>query len=442
MAKDNLTSLFTPKQRQVLDQELHNPKWTLMINYGAVRAGKTFVDNFVFMFEVRHAAMVAKNQGIAHPLYILAGVSSKSIYNNVLTEITNTFGLDFKFDKHNSFQLKFNDLPPVTIVQTFTGSISGLGAIRGMTATGAYVNEASLANEEVFTEIRQRCSVEGARVVCDTNPDVPTHWLKTKYIDNPNGSDAIVSNHFVLDDNTFLNADYVRSLKETTPTGMFYDRSIRGLWVAGEGLVYSDFDKAKNVITRAKFDERTAGKTLTYYAGVDWGFEHKGVIVVLADDQDGNTYLIKEVTKQHKQIDYWEGVAREIRSEFGFNIPFYCDSARPEYVNRFQQQFNAFNAYKSRLTGVEQVAGQIKLGKFLVIDDAIDKFTDELYQYVWDEKTGEPIKENDDVMDATRYAVATKKWQAEHNNETNLDEQTSVLQQYGLIGQDDDAPWM
>lgn len=443
MAKTDLKQMFTDKQLQVLHQELHNPKWKLMINYGAVRAGKTFVDNFVFLFEVRHAALVAKQQGIAHPLYILAGVSSKSIYNNVLTEITNTFGLIFKFDKHNSFQLKFSGLPPVTIVQTFTGSISGLGAIRGMTATGAYVNEASLANEAVFTEIRQRCSVEGARVVCDTNPDVPTHWLKTKYIDNPNGSDTIVSNHFILDDNTFLNCDYVQSLKETTPTGMFYDRSVRGLWVAGEGLVYSDFDKDKNIITRDNFKQQTDGQALTYYAGVDWGFEHKGVIVVLADDDAGNTYLIKEVTRQHQQIEFWVDTAREVRAEFGYNIPFYCDSARPEYVTRFQNEgFNAINAYKIRLTGVELLAGQIKRHQFMVVKEAIDKFTDELYQYSWDEKTGEPVKENDDVMDATRYAKATKEWQREHTNKTNLNEQTTILQQHGLIDQDSDLPWM
>ena len=35
--------------------------------------------------------------------------------------------------------------------------INDLGRIRGMTSFGAYINEASLANQEVFDEIKSRC---------------------------------------------------------------------------------------------------------------------------------------------------------------------------------------------------------------------------------------------------------------------------------------------
>ncbi|AYE38379.1 hypothetical protein D1B17_06910 [Companilactobacillus zhachilii] len=185
-----------------------------MVNYGAVRAGKTFVDNFVFLPDVRHAE-VAQGQGVLHPQYILAGVSSKTIQNNALNEIENTFGLKFHFDKHNSFEIKFPVLPAMRIVQAFTGTIAGLVAIRGMTAYGAYINEASLVAEFVFDGIRKRCSLEGSRVVCDTNSDIPTHWLKNKYIGNPNHSKEIRSNHFRIDSNTFLSKTYIQNLKET-----------------------------------------------------------------------------------------------------------------------------------------------------------------------------------------------------------------------------------
>ena len=46
-----------------------------------------------------------------------------------------------------------------------------------MTAFGAYINEATVANQEVFNEIKSRCSGEGARILIDTNPDNPMHWL-------------------------------------------------------------------------------------------------------------------------------------------------------------------------------------------------------------------------------------------------------------------------
>ena len=331
-------------------------------------------------------------------MYILAGYSSKSIQNNVLQELSNKYGIEFKFDKHNSFKL-FG----VKVVQTFTGSISGLGAIRGMTSFGAYINEASLANELVFDEIKKRCSAPNARIVCDTNPDVPTHWLKTQYIDNKDPKARIVTNHFILDDNTFLDPEYIESLKASTPSGMFYDRAVRGLWVSGEGMVYRDFDKETMMVEPSQIP-----KNLTYYCGVDWGYEHPGSIVVLGEDQAGNVYLIQEHTKQFKEIDYWVDQAKKIQAKYGRNITFFADSARPEHVDRFNREnLRTINANKSVLSGIEDVAKLIKEGHFKVNQAGIMSFLEEIYAYVWDERSGMPVKENDHSMDAIRYAIRT-----------------------------------
>lgn len=391
-----ITNLYTPKQIEVMKTVLGSDNWRLLINYGAVRSGKTVVDNDVFLLELRRIRELADKLEVDEPMYILAGYSSKSLQNNVLQELTNKYGIDFQFDKHGSFKL-FG----VKVVQTFTGSIAGLGAIRGMTSFGAYINEASLANETVFNEILDRCSAPNSRIVCDTNPDVPTHYLKKNYIDNNDPKAGIVSYHFTIDDNTFLPKEYLERKKAGTPTGMYYDRSILGLWVSGEGMVYRDFNKDTMVIPRLKLPYN-----LNYYVGVDWGYEHKGTIVVMADDKDGNSYLVEEHTKQFKEIDYWVELAKDIQKRYGANTKFWADSARPEYVARFQREgIKAFNAKKSVLSGIESVAKSMKKGKFYVVEEAVDAFLDEIYQYVWDEATGLPVKLNDDVMDALRYAV-------------------------------------
>ena len=391
-----ITNLYTSKQIDVMKTVLQRNDWRLLINYGAVRSGKTVIDNDIFLMELRRIRAVADELDIDEPMYILAGYSSKSLQNNVLQELTNKYGIDFKFDKHGSFKL-FG----VKVVQTFTGSIAGLGAIRGMTSFGAYVNEASLANEAVFNEILDRCSAPDARIICDTNPDVPTHYLKKNYIDNNDPKAGIVSYHFTIDDNTFLPKEYLERKKAGTPAGMFYDRSILGLWVSGEGMVYRDFNKDTMVIPRSKLPDN-----LNYYCGVDWGYEHKGTIVVMADDRDGNTYLIEEHTRQFEEIDYWVTIAKEIQERYGKKLKFWADSARPEHVARFQREgLKAFNAKKSVLSVIESVAKCMKQGHFFVIKEAIDAFLDEIYQYVWDEATGLPVKLNDDVMDALRYAI-------------------------------------
>ena len=386
---------MTEKQIAVLKSYLHDD-WKYLILSGAVRSGKTYIDNYIFLLEMKRVSELAKKNGDVNPKYILAGYSNGSIYNNVVSELTNTFGIDPKFDRHGHFHI-FG----VEVVPAYTGSSRGIGAIRGMTAFGAYINEASLATEGVFQEIIQRCSKEGARIICDTNPDNPQHWLKTEYIDNKDPKARIKSFHFTLEDNTFLSKDYVEALKAATPSGMFYDRAILGLWVTGDGVVYKDFDKSRMVIPDSEVPDN-----LVYYVGVDWGYEHNNAIVVLGEAPDGTIYLVENIVGKEQPISHWVKTGKRIQSKYGRNINFWVDSARPDNLNAFRSaHLNAKNADKSIMAGVEYLAEQIKLDKFRVVKSASKPFLNEVYQYVWDEKTGMPKKEFDDDMDAIRYAV-------------------------------------
>lgn len=393
-----LNDVLTPKQGRVLQTYLTTPHTMLILN-GAIRAGKTRINNFIFLYELKRVAKQAKEGGDRHPIYILAGASSGSINNNVVTELSRQFGIDLKADKHNHFHLFGVDIVPV-----YTKSIAGLAGARGFTAYGAYVNEATLANEEVFNEIRNRCSMPGSHIIVDTNPDIPTHWLKREFIDNADPTAGIISFNFTIDDNTFLDPAYVEALKASTPKGMFYDRAIKGLWVTGDGVVYKDFDKDRMTVTPDQIPEG-----LHYYAGVDWGFEHLNSIGVFGEDTEGNVYLLEEHTGKGKFISHWVDVAKDIQRRYGQSIVFACDSARPDNVNTFLAAgINAVNANKSVLPGIECVSKYMATGKFFVNGEGVQEFFNEIYQYIWDEKTGSPVKEHDDVMDMMRYAIYTQ----------------------------------
>ncbi len=397
-----LDQILTHKQKQVLHSYLHDD-WKIMILSGAFRAGKTVMNNYIFVMELKRIAKLAKSRKDPHPQYILAGYSSNSIYTNVISAIESYFGITMKTDRHGHYHL-FG----VDIVPSYTGSIRGVGSIRGMTSYGAYINEASLATHDVFQEILQRCSIEGARIICDTNPDIPTHWLKTDYIDNHDPKARIKSFTFTIDDNTFLSKDYVESIKAATPRGMFYDRGILGQWVTGDGIVYQDFNKDTMVIPKNRVPDG-----LDYYVGVDWGYEHPNPIILLGDDKDGNTYVLEDYTQKHKFINYWVKVAQNLQTRFGRNLIFYADSARPDNVNEFQSNgLNCINANKNVLPGIECVARKMREGKFYVVDTASSGLLDEIYQYAWDESTGLPLKENDvrhnDRLDAIRYAIYSR----------------------------------
>lgn len=397
-----IDEILTNKQQQVLNSYLHDD-WKFLILTGAFRAGKTIMNNYLFIMELKRIARLSIQKKDPHPQYILAGYSSNSIYTNVISAIESYFGITMKTDRHGHYHLFGIDIVP-----SYTGSIRGVGSIRGMTSYGAYVNEASLATHDVFQEILQRCSIEGARIICDTNPDIPTHWLKTDYIDNHDQKARIKSFTFTIDDNTFLSKDYVEAIKAATPRGMFYDRGILGQWVTGDGIVYQDFNKDTMVIPRDRVPDG-----LDYYVGVDWGYEHPNPIILLGDDKNGNTYVLEDYTQKHKFINYWVKIAQNLQTRFGRNLIFYADSARPDNVNEFQSNgINCINANKNVLPGIECVARKMREEKFYVVDTASSGLLDEIYQYAWDESTGLPLKENDvrhnDRLDAIRYAIYSR----------------------------------
>lgn len=386
---------LTAKQWEVINC-FKNERPKILICSGAKRSGKTFVLDYVFL---AHIAKF-KDMGLA---FILGGSTQASIRRNVLDDVEKILGKELKIDKTNAVEIFGNK------VYCFDGSnADAWKKVRGFTSAGAFLNEATALNDVFVKEVISRCSYDGARIIMDTNPENPMHTVKTDYIDKTgqrlaDGQLNIKAFHFTLDDNTFLNKEYVESIKMSTPSGMFYDRDILGQWVSAEGVVYKDFNQNKHFISDSDIP---FGEIDKYFCGVDWGYEHWGSIVLIGKSGD-TYYLIKEVAAQHKEIDYWVEVAKEIKREYG-NIMFYADSARPEHVSRFiREGIRTKNADKSVLSGIEVVASAFKQDKFF-ISNSVKRFKEEIFMYSWNEKTGEPVKEWDDCLDSIRYAIYTE----------------------------------
>lgn len=395
---------LTTKQHQVIaDVNRTLGELKLLILYGAKRSGKTFLDNLLFIMLVANAKKNADEVGVTHPQYILAGYTMANIQRNIIAELQN-MGIKIQMNKYNEFELM-----GVRIVQTSTGSISGIGRIRGMTAFGAYINEASLCNKVVFDEIRSRCSGKGAVVICDTNPDNPEHWLLKDYIEK-SGHDGIQAYHFEFDDNEMLDEGYKKNYKATVPPGMFYDHYIKGLWVSGEGAVYPEFNKDTMIVTRDKAFEQSYER---FMVGVDWGFNHPTAFAVIGF-KDGKYTLMEEHVDSKKSIDHWINVAKDVQERYG-DIIFYCDTANPEHIYDLKQNgIRAVKANKNVANGIEVVADKIHNNQFNVVYDDCPTFRSEIYRYVWG-KNGDVVKENDHLMDAIRYVIYNDKLAMEQN---------------------------
>lgn len=384
------------KQKEVWDSFIkEQPK--ILICSGAKRAGKTFVLLLTFLAHVSKY----QNMGLS---FIIGGATQAAIKRNVLNDMELILGKELRLDKSNAVEIFGNR------VYCFDGAnADSWKKARGFTSAGAFLNEATALHDSFVKEVISRCSYKGAVVMMDTNPENPMHTVKTDYIDKDgqmlkSGRLNIRSFHFSLFDNNFLDPEYVESIVASTPSGMFTDRDIHGYWVAPEGVIYKDFNKDIHYISSEELENRRVNFK-KYFAGVDWGYEHPGSIVVIGQDDQGCFYLLEEYAKQHEEIDYWVKIAKDIKERYG-NINFYCDTARPEHVQRFRREkLRALNADKAVISGIEEVARLFKRHELFIVKDKVARFEKEIFMYVWNQKTGDPVKEWDDVLDSLRYAL-------------------------------------
>lgn len=415
---------LTKKQNEVL-KEVRKKQPKITVLYGGKRAGKTFLAILMFLSHVANY----EGQGLS---FVIGGVNRSSIERNVISEIELLTGMDIKLDQASSFQLFGNR------VYCFDGALaSSWKKARGFTSAGALLNEATALHDSFIKEIISRCSYRGARIIADTNPESPSHPIKKDYIDKSGqklstGRTNILSFHFTLFDNETLDEEYVESIVQSTPSGAFTDRDIYGRWVSREGAVYSDFDRGLNGIEDDFLDSLTFDRIII---GVDWGYEHYGSMIpigVIGDEY----FILDEFVGRHMDIEYWSGVAETLEEQYIHEYPkptFYCDSARPEYIARLQEDGrDAIGANKSIIPGVAMIGRLIKTRRLKVPIHRMARFEEEIDNYVWDIRNDRPKQEYDDVLDAVRYAIFSDYLIGEMGAEQDYQSQMEVIRQLGL----------
>lgn len=406
MNNEALSRLYSPKQQRVIKRYFSRRPY-MLINHGAVRSGKTTIDNDIFLQEILRVSEYAEAHGIKEPQYIIGGASVKNINRNIIRELNQKYGLNIRLNQANEFTL-FG----VVCCCLGTDDIGRFSGAVGMTAYGLYLNEGSTARQEVFDELLKRCSGDigfTPMIIIDTNPDSPEHYLYRDYISLPfeeRKRIGILTYHWELDDNPFLNTQVRENIKNSTPSGVFYDRKIKGRWVTAEGIVYEDFYEPTHVVDDNLIPDKS--KFIRFFAGVDWGYEHNGVIGLWGVTPDGTRWLLKLIVRKHQLIDWWVEQARQIIEEYGYGFKWYCDDARPDNIAKFRDaKIWAVGADKRIAAGIECVAGYFKRQKVKIPKSFSWLFCGELFKYIWNAKTGLPVKENDDIMDMTRYGIFT-----------------------------------
>ena len=225
--------------------------------HGSIRSGKTVVSLFKFALEVATYPQDAR--------FLMVGVTLETLKRNCL-DILEEILPDGSF--YYSLSNKTGYLYGHMIYLEGANDSQSMRKIRGMTLTGAYLDEASLHNQDFVRTVNGRLSAPKAFMIATTNPEEPTHWFKKDYID-AQGIDKRVW-HFVLEDNIFLDPDYIKNVKaEYLQMGnAYYQRYILGLWVRAEGAVYNKFCENPSAYIINEIDKR---KIDFIQIGVDFG---------------------------------------------------------------------------------------------------------------------------------------------------------------------------
>lgn len=144
--------------------------------------------------------------------------------------------------------------------------------IQGRTLAGVLLDEVVLMPRSFVEQALARCSVDGAKLWFSCNPGSPHHWFYQEWIKRHRERNALYL-HFEMRDNPGL-SEKTLARYENMYAGIFYDRYVRGLWVAAEGVVYKDFanNTEKYLIDDPlKWAEEQGTKFSVISIGVDFG---------------------------------------------------------------------------------------------------------------------------------------------------------------------------
>lgn len=212
-------------------------------------------------------------------------------------------------------------------------------ALQGLTAAGAYADEAALFPKSFIDQMIARCSVDGWKVWMNCNPAGPHHYICEEYLcEEELRRKKVYHLHFTMDDNLSISLKRKEEYKNAWPHGsVFYKRFILGLWVAADGLIYQQFADNVNeyLIDREYLDNH---KIIYATIGVDFGGTKSAHSFTLTGFTEGYKQVIvldeyyckKRINPEQLDSDFIDFVRRALTKYKVYEA--YCDSAEQTLI--------------------------------------------------------------------------------------------------------------
>lgn len=333
---------FSNQQRKLMHwwrPGLTSAENDFVIADGAIRSGKTIA--MIIGFLTWSQTMYSGEA------FILAGKTMGALKKNVIKpmlQILEAWG--WPYDYVRSGSEPHIDIGSNIYYLFGANTEAAQDALQGLTAAGAYLDEAALFPQSFIDQAIGRCSVTGAKIWMNCNPEGPHHYIREEFLVKAKEK-KVYHLHFMMTDNLSLSPKVIARYKRAWPHGsVFYKRFILGLWVAADGLIYQQFaDNVKDyIITDKWLQERDKNNVLKHeiaYAviGVDFGGTKSAHSFTLTGFTKGykqvvvldEYYCKKRINPKQLQDDFIDFVKR---ARVKYNVyEAYCDSAEQTLIS-------------------------------------------------------------------------------------------------------------
>lgn len=210
-----------------------------------------------------------------------------------------------------------------------------------------YAEDGSLARDEYGRLLDPKkpsaLPVPWSLTMLATNPDSKQHWIRKRGLsgkmaflqstmrDNPAYWDA------EKDEPTELGRAYQRRMAKTS--GVRYRRLVLAEWCSAEGAVWPEWDPDVHVIGGIKRDSEGWIKReelerlgiVEFYAGVDFGFDNAGVLLVGGYTKDRRLVVVGELFQSRVGVEWWKEWIVKLHKRYPLTLAF-CDHNRPDWI--------------------------------------------------------------------------------------------------------------
>ena len=349
--------------------------------------------------------------------FILAGVTSGALVRNVLTPMLamlETLGVPYEWKRGEARVIVGGN----SYYMFGADKDNAQDKLQGMTAAGAYADEAALFPRSFIDQMIGRCSVAGSRIFLNCNPNGAYHYLKTDFIDRAEEV-GVYRIHFTMDDNLTLSPE-IRQSYARSFTGVFYRQYILGEWVSAEGAVYPMWDDRENTFIEGERDpEALPFRDMRRFCAVDYGTVNPCVFLDVRDD--GRTLWILDeyywdsaaMRRQKTDAEYADDLAAFLGGDR--NVQIIVDPSAASFKAELRRRgFRVLDAKNDVREGIAATAVCIGNRSVRAERSCCPALLREIHGYVWDEKArrrGEerPVKDHDHAMDAMRYLCHTRR---------------------------------